>query len=29
MKPRGPFAITSGELAAGEHAHVVAVTVEV
>jgi hypothetical protein len=26
MVPRGPFALTSGELAAGEHAHVVAVT---
>lgn len=29
MSPRGPFALTSGELAAGEHAHVVAVTVGV
>lgn len=28
MSPRGPFALTSGELAAGEHAHIVAVTVE-
>jgi hypothetical protein len=27
MNPRGPYALTSGELAAGEHAHVVAVTV--
>jgi hypothetical protein len=27
MSPRGPFALTSGELAAGEHAHVIAVTV--
>lgn len=27
MSPRGPFALKSGELAAGEHAHVVAVTV--
>ena len=27
MNPRGPFTLTSGELAAGEHAHVVAVTV--
>jgi len=29
MGPRGPYAITSGELAGGEHAHVVAVTVGV
>ena len=27
MAPRGPFALTSGELAAGEHAHIVAVQV--
>lgn len=29
LSPRGPFALTSGELAAGEYAHVVAVTVGV
>lgn len=29
MSPRGPFVLTSGELAAGEHAHVVAVAVGV
>ena len=29
MSPRGPFSLTSGELLAGEHAHVVAVVVEV
>ena len=29
MDPRGPFGLTSGELAAGEHAHVVAITVGV
>ncbi len=29
MSPRGPFTVTSGEFAAGEHAHVVAVTVGV
>ena len=27
MSPRGPFAITSGELTSDEHAHVVVVTV--
>lgn len=27
VSPRGPFALTSGELTSGEHAHIVAITV--